>query len=42
MRKIVLRETIGNEMVETHDIIPGEPDPSLFENPPGYKVLLKH
>jgi hypothetical protein len=41
MRQIVLRESVGTEAVETHDIIPGEPDPSLFEVPPGYKILLK-
>jgi hypothetical protein len=41
MRQVILRETIGEERVETHDIIPGEPDPSLFEVPPGYEVLPK-
>ena len=41
MRQVILRETIGEVRVETRDIIPGEPDPSLFEVPPGYKVLPK-
>jgi hypothetical protein len=36
MRQVVLRETIGQEKVETRDIVPGEPDPALFQIPPGY------
>jgi hypothetical protein len=38
MRQIVLRETIGEQRVETREIVGGEPDPVLFEIPPGYKV----
>jgi hypothetical protein len=36
MRRTTLRESIGIETVETKDIIPGQPDPSLFEIPPAY------
>lgn len=36
MRRTELRETIGTEIVETKDVVEGEPDPSLFRIPPGY------
>jgi len=39
MRRTELRETIGTEIVETKDVVEGEPDPSLFRIPPGYIVL---
>jgi len=38
MRQIVLRETIGEETVETRDLTPGEPDPMLFHVPRSYIV----
>jgi hypothetical protein len=38
MRRTELRETIGTEIVETKDVVEGEPDPSLFRIPPGYIV----
>jgi hypothetical protein len=38
IRQIVLRQTIGKQTVETKDIVSGEPDPALFEIPPGYIV----
>jgi hypothetical protein len=38
MRRTELRETIGTEIVETKDVVEGEPDPSLFRIPPGYFV----
>jgi hypothetical protein len=38
MRRMELRETIGTEIVETRNIVEGEPDPSLFRIPPGYIV----
>lgn len=38
MRNTELRETIGTEIVETKDVVEGEPDPSLFRIPPGYIV----
>ena len=39
IRRTVLRETSGNETVESKDIVPGPPDLSLFEIPPGYVVV---
>jgi hypothetical protein len=42
IRRTVLRETVGNETVETKDIVPGPPDLALFEIPPGYVVHLEH
>jgi hypothetical protein len=42
MRRVVLRETMGVETVETKDVIPGSPDPALFEIPPGYTVSVEH
>ncbi len=41
MRRTTLRESIGIETVETKDIIPGPPDPSLFEIPPAYIVQVE-
>jgi hypothetical protein len=41
IRRTVLRETIGNETVETKDIVPGPPDLALFEIPPGYVIQLE-
>lgn len=38
MRRTELRETIGTEIVETKNIVEGEPDPSLFRIPLGYIV----
>ncbi len=38
IRRTELRETIGTEIVETKDVVEGEPDPSLFRIPPGYIV----
>ncbi len=38
MRRTELRETVGTEIVETKDVVEGEPDPSLFRIPPGYIV----
>ncbi len=40
MRQILLRETMGTETVETKDVVEGEPDPALFQIPPGY-ILQK-
>jgi hypothetical protein len=42
IRRTVLRETIGNETIETKDIVPGLPDLALFEIPPGYVIQLEH
>ena len=42
IRRTVLRETVGNETVETKDIVPGPPDLALFEIPPGYVIQLEH
>jgi hypothetical protein len=42
IRSTVLRETIGNETVETKDIVPGPPNLALFEIPPGYVIQLEH
>jgi len=41
IRRTVLRETIGDETVETKDIVPGTPDLTLFEIPPGYVIQFK-
>jgi hypothetical protein len=41
MRCTELRETIGTEIVETKDVVEGEPDPSLFRIPSGYIVRLE-
>jgi hypothetical protein len=41
MRRTTLRESIGIETVETKDIIPGLPDPSLFDIPPTYIVHVE-
>jgi hypothetical protein len=41
LRRTTLRESIGIETVETKDIIPGPPDPSLFEIPPAYIVHVE-
>lgn len=38
MRQILLRETMGTETVETKDLVEGEPNPALFQIPPGYIV----
>jgi len=40
IRQIVLRQTIGKQTVETKNIVSGEPDPALFEIPPGYIIQL--
>ena len=42
IRRTVLRETIGNETIDTKDIVPGLPDLALFEIPPGYVIQLEH
>lgn len=42
IRRTVLRETMGNETVETKNIVPGPPALALFEIPPGYVIQLKH
>ena len=39
IRMIVLRET-GKQTFGTKDIVSGEPDPALFEIPPGYAIQL--
>jgi hypothetical protein len=41
MRRTTLRESIGIETVETKDIIPGPPDPSLFGIPPASMCMWK-
>lgn len=41
MCRTTLRESIGIETVETKGIIPGPPDPSLFEIPPAYMVQVE-
>jgi hypothetical protein len=41
IRRTTLSESIGIETVETKDIIPGPPDPSLFELPPAYIVHVE-
>lgn len=38
LRQTLLRETMGTETVEAKDILDGEPDPALFQIPPGYIV----
>ena len=38
LRRIVLRETINEETIETKNIIPGAPDPALFKVPAGYNI----
>lgn len=42
IRTTDLRETVGIETVETKNIVPGPPDPTLFEIPPGYVIELQH
>jgi hypothetical protein len=42
IRTTELRETEGIETVETKNIVPGPPDPRLFEIPPGYIIELEH
>jgi len=38
MGEVILRESIGKETRETHDLVGGAPDAALFEVPPGYTI----
>ena len=40
IRMTVLRENFGKQTFETKNIVSGEPDPALFEIPPGYVIDL--
>jgi len=40
LRRILLRETMNKETVETKEIVQRAPDPALFEIPPGYSVHI--
>ena len=41
IRRLLLRETVNKETIETKDILEGPPDPALFEVPPGYTVHIE-
>jgi hypothetical protein len=41
MRQVVLRETMGEETVETREFVPGPPDPVLFQIPSGYVTQIE-
>lgn len=38
LRQDIVRESIGESTIETHDIVDGEPDPELFRVPGGYLI----